>query len=188
MEKLIDKVLTILAILAGLLLLFITFSVSYTIFARFLGFAGMISVVQFTEYSLLWITLLGSAWVLKKDKHVSVDLLTGRMGPRTRVYLNLVHSVMGMAVCGVLCLYGIMVTWGQYQRGVQDIQVIDMPKYLILIIIPVGFFILTLQFLRKFIESLKEFRVRHNHAALGNTPPGHRKPGATEGITEEGKV
>jgi len=185
-EKLIDKVLTTLAVFAGLLLLFIIFSVSYTIFARFLGFAGMISVIQFTEYSLLWITLLGAAWVLKRDKHVSVDLLTGRMGPR--IYLDLAHSVMGMAVCGVLCLYGTMVTWGQYQRGVQDIQVIDVPKYLILIIIPVGFLFLTVQFLSKFIKSLKEIRVRHNHAPVDNTSPDHKEPVAPENITGERKI
>ena len=63
-----DKVVTTLAVLAGLLIIYVTLSISYNIFARSLGFAGMISVVQFTEYSLLWITLLGAIWVLKRDK------------------------------------------------------------------------------------------------------------------------
>ena len=158
MDKIMDKVVTTLAVLAGLLILYVTLSICYNIFARSLGFSGMISVVQFTEYSLLWMTLLGAGWVLKRDKHVSVDLLTNRLGPRARAYLKLVHNVMGVAVCGVLCWYGAVVMYGQYQRGVVDIQVVDMPKYLILLIIPAGFFILIIQFLRGFLEGLREIR------------------------------
>lgn len=173
MDKVMDKVLTTLAVLAGLLLLFITFSISYNIFARFLGFSGMISVVQFTEYSLLWLTLLGAAWALKRDRHVSVDLLTGRLGPRTRAYFELAQSIMGVAVCGALCWYGTVVTWGQYQRGVTDIQVVDVPKYLVLVVIPIGFLFLCIQFLRKFFEGLKEIKGGRGEALMEQASRGH---------------
>ena len=165
MNRLLNTVLIILAVLSGLLLLFVTFSITFNIFARYLGFAGIIWGVQFTEYSLLWITLLGAAWVLQRNRHVAVDLVTNRLGPQTRSYLNVVHSIMGIVLCAVLCWYGAIVTWGQFQRGVTDIQVVDIPKYLVLIIIPIGFFFLTLQFLRKFFESLKKIRVERGQVA-----------------------
>lgn len=158
MNRFMDVVLITLAVLSGALLLFITFSISYTILARFLGISGPVWAVQFTEYALLWMTLLGAAWVLKKHKHVSVDLLTSRLSPRVRAYFDLAHSVMGVAVCGLLCWYGTIVTWGQWQRGVMDIQVVDMPKYLILIIIPCGFFFLIAQFLRQFLIDLQQIK------------------------------
>jgi len=158
-------VVTILAVLAGLLLLFVTFSITFNIFARYLGFGGIIWGVQFTEYSLLWMTLLGAAWVLQHDRHVCVDLVTNRLGPQTKAYLAVVHSVMGTVLCAVLCWYGTIVTWGQYQRGVTDIQVVDIPKYLVLIIIPIGFLFLTLQFLRKFFESLKTVKVERGQVS-----------------------
>ena len=153
--KIIDKILTVTSVLTGFLLLFITFSISYTIFARALGFAGMISVVQFTEYSLLWSTLMGSAWVLKRNKHVTVDLIVGNLRPKVKAYFHLIHSVIGAAVCGVMCWYGTVVTWGQFQRGIIDVQVVDIPKYLVLIIIPIGFLLLTLQFILHFVQGLK---------------------------------
>lgn len=158
MDKILDKILAILAVLSGLLLLFITFAIFYTIFARFLNIPGPVWAVQFTEYALLWMTLLGTAWVLKQQRHVSVDLLTSRLSARTKVYFNLGHSVMGVVVSGILCWYGTVVTWGQYQRGVMDIQVVDMPKYLILVIIPIGFLFLVGQFLRKFLADLKRVK------------------------------
>ncbi len=158
MDKILDKILAILAVLAGLLLLFITFSIAYTIFARFLNIPGPIWAVQFTEYALLWMTLLGTAWVLKRQKHVAVDLFTSRLSAQAKVYFNLAHSVMGVVVSGILCWYGTVVTWGQYRRGVVDIQVVDTPKYLILMIIPIGFLFLVGQFLRKFFTDLKRVK------------------------------
>ena len=173
MDKALRAILSIMGVLAGLLLLFITISIGYTIFARFFGFSGPVWVVQFTEYSLLWMTLLGAAWVLKKNRHVSVDLLTSRLTSPTKNYLHLAHSVIGITVCGVLCWYGAKVTWGQYLRGVTDIQVVDIPKYLILIIIPLGFLILTLQFLGNFFTNLNKLRTLRNASPAEDAASGH---------------
>jgi len=156
--KTIDKILTALGVIPALLLLFMVLSTSFTIFARFLGFSGLIWGVQFTEYSLLWMTLLGATWVLKRDKHVTVDLITGLLKERSKAYFDLVHSIMGFAVSAVLCWYGAIVSWGQYQRGVVDIQVVDVPKYLVLIVIPAGFLFLSLEFIRRFLITLKVIR------------------------------
>ena len=157
-EKTIDRILTALGVIPALLLLFMVLSTSFTIFARFLGFSGLIWGVQFTEYALLWMTLLGATWVLKRDKHVTVDLITGLLKERTKAYFDLVHSIMGFTVSAVLCWYGAIVSWGQYQRGVVDIQVVDVPKYLVLMVIPAGFFFLSLEFIRKFLITLKVIR------------------------------
>ncbi|MBW1935709.1 MAG: TRAP transporter small permease [Deltaproteobacteria bacterium] len=166
MGKIMEKLLKVFSVLAGLLLLFITITVAYTIFARFFGIPGPVWVVQFSEYSMLWMTLLGAAWVLKKGKHVSVDLVTGRLKTNTRRGLNLAHAIMGVAVCGSLCWYGAVVAWGQYQRGVTDIQVVDMPKCMILVIIPAGFLFLALQFLQNFVTGLKQLKKGGAKSAL----------------------
>lgn len=177
MVKILDHILAILAVIAGLLLLFITFSIAYTIFARFLNIPGPIWAVQFTEYSLLWMTLLGTGWVLQRQKHVSVDLLTSRLSAKTKVYFDLAHGVMGIAVCGVLCWYGTVVAWGQFQRGVVDIQVVDMPKYLILMIIPIGFLFLVCQFLRTFFKDLKRLK---DFQGPNSTVPDSSNPETTQ--------
>jgi TRAP-type C4-dicarboxylate transport system permease small subunit len=83
---------------------------------------------------------------------------------------------MGITVCGVICWYGAKVTWGQYVRGVTDIQVVDMPKYLILMIIPLGFLILTLQFLRNFFTNLNKVRTLRDSSPAGDVTSGHGEP------------
>lgn len=158
LSRLFSKFIAWLAALAGLLLLFICFSICYSIFTRSLDLPSPVWILQFNEYALLWITFLGTAWALSRGKHVSVDLLTGRMGERTKKYFNLAHGVIGFAVCIVLIWYGSMTTWGHFQNGIIDVKAVDVPKYLILMVIPIGFLILCLQFFKQFFSTLKELR------------------------------
>jgi C4-dicarboxylate transporter, DctQ subunit len=154
LSKFLDRILTGMAVLAGLLLVFITFSISYGIFTRALGFQSPGWTIQFNEYSLLWLTFLGSAWVLSRRKHVAVDIITSRLRPSSRKIADIVHSLLGIGVCGLLCWYSALITLSLFQRGVTDVQAVDIPKYLVLIIIPAGFLVLTAQFLRNLATSL----------------------------------
>jgi len=158
LSRFLDRILTGMAALAGLLLLFITFSISYSIFTRALNLASPVWTVQFNEYSLLWMTFLGSAWVLSRRKHVAVDIITGRLGPAGKRIAEILHSLLGTGVCGVLCWYSSLITLNLFQRGVTDVQAVDMPKYLVLMVIPVGFLVLTAQFLRNLTTSLGKIK------------------------------
>lgn len=146
------------AVLAGLLLLFIAFSISYSIFTRTAGFQTPVWTVQFNEYALLWMTFLGSAWVLSRRKHVAVDVVMTGLGPRGKRIAEVAHSLLGVGVCGVLCWYSAVITLSLFQRGVMDVQAVDMPKALVLMVIPAGFFVLTVQFFRNLVISLRRRR------------------------------
>ena len=168
--RIFDKLLTALAVLAGLLLLFITFSIGYTILARVVGLPPIVWEVQFNEYALVWITFLGSAWALAGNKHVSIDLFTRNLGSRNARWVSIIHNLMGIAVCGLLFWYCSLVVYGQYQRGVIDVQTIDVPKYLVLSVIPFGFLLLAVQFLRGLIKYLTTPMKRENRAGAGPNP------------------
>ncbi|MCU0593876.1 MAG: TRAP transporter small permease [Desulfobacterota bacterium] len=154
LSRFLDRILTGMAVLAGLFLLFITFSISYGIFTRALNLPSPVWTIQFNEYSLLWMTFLGSAWALSRRKHVAVDILTSRLGPESKRIAEVAHSLVGMVLCGVLCWYSALMTLNFFQRGVTDVQAVDMPKSLILLVIPAGFLVLTAQFLRNLTASL----------------------------------
>jgi TRAP-type C4-dicarboxylate transport system permease small subunit len=156
LSKLLDRIMTGMVVLAGLFLLFVTFSISYGIFTRAVGFPSPVWTVQFNEYSLLWMTFLGSAWVLGRRKHVAVDVITSHLGPRGRKVADVVHSLLGIAVCGVLCWHSSLMTLNLFQRGVTDVQAVDMPKYLVLVVIPAGFLVLTAQFFRNLATCFRE--------------------------------
>jgi C4-dicarboxylate transporter DctQ subunit len=154
MTRMLNRVCRAMAVLGGLLLLFITFSIAYSIVTRKLDLPTPVWVVQFNEYALLWMPFLATAWILSRVQHVSVQFLVLYLSRKGRRRLDLIHSFMGMILCGIFCWYGILTTWDHYVRGVTDVASVDVPKAYVLIIIPVGFFFLTLQFLSKFLVGL----------------------------------
>ncbi len=158
MGKLIDYVSKLFAVVAGILLVLVTVFIGYVILARILGISSPAWIVQFTEYALLWITFLGTAWVLSRGRHVSIDLITSRLTPRGKVVLDIAHSLVGCGVCVVLCWFGFVTTWSMFERGVTDVQVVDVAKYQVVLIIPLGFLLLALQFLRKMLMGLHSIK------------------------------
>jgi C4-dicarboxylate transporter, DctQ subunit len=154
--KVLNRICSVMAVLGGLLLLFITFSIAYSIVTRKLDLPTPVWVVQFNEYALLWVPFLATAWILSRNQHVSVQFLVQYLGKKGRKALDIIHCVLGMVVCGILCWYGIYTTWDHYVRGVMDVASIDVPKAFVLVIIPVGFFFLTLQFFSKFLAALMD--------------------------------
>jgi C4-dicarboxylate transporter, DctQ subunit len=154
MTRLLNRVCSAMAVLGGLLLLFITFSIAYSIVTRKLDLPTPVWVVQFNEYALLWVPFLATAWILSRVQHVSVQFLVLYLGKKGRKVLDIIHSFMGMILCGIFCWYGINTTWDHFVRGVTDVASVDVPKAYVLVIIPVGFFLLTLQFLSKFLFGL----------------------------------
>ena len=140
--------------LGALLLLFVTFSITYSIVTRQMGLGSPIWVFQFNEYSLLWITFLGTAWLLAENKHVQISLLTNILGKRVNKGLDIIHNVVGFVLCGVLAWYGYFSTKDHLLRNVIDTQAVDVPKWIILAVIPFGFVLLSLQFLKKLYLSI----------------------------------
>jgi C4-dicarboxylate transporter, DctQ subunit len=158
LDKALNHLETALAVLAGFLLLFIAFSICATIALRTLNLQVPLWSVQFNEYSLLWITFLGGAWLLRKKRHVSLDILTRRLSGRRLGMLNTFHAVLGLLVCGFLTWICGAVVWDHFQRGVIDVRAVDVPKHWILAVIFVGFLILTLQFMCEMLQAFKQLQ------------------------------
>jgi C4-dicarboxylate transporter, DctQ subunit len=155
MIKALDKLCFLLSLLAGLILVFITLSIGYSILTRAIGIRGIVWVVQFNEYALLWMTFLGTAWLVSRDKHVSVHIILERIGKKGRRIFFMIHALTGAFLCGAFCIFTALTALEKIERNVIDVQAVDLPIGYVLAVIPVGFFLLFLQFVRKFAESLR---------------------------------
>jgi TRAP-type C4-dicarboxylate transport system permease small subunit len=153
--RLLDSVCSFLALLGSIVLVFTTCSIGYSILTRMTGLANPIWTVQFNEYALLWMTFLGTAWLLAEDKHIALAVVTDRLVPGANRLLNVFHNLVGTILCGVFCWYGFSTTRDHLARHVLDTMAVDVPKGYVLAIIPLGFSLLTLQFLFKLIRTLR---------------------------------
>ena len=108
-----------------------------------------------TEYSLLYITFLGTAWLLKREGHVKLDLVLNWLEPRAQTYLNVITSILLAIVCLFLVWYGAHATWDNFQRGVLSVKYYSLPKFAFLAVIPVGGFFLFVQSVKRTYSYLR---------------------------------
>jgi C4-dicarboxylate transporter DctQ subunit len=155
---LIDMIMDGFAFLAGLLLLLVTLFVSYNVILRYLHIKHPIWILQYTEYALLWITFLGAAWLLRMGGHIRIDTVIMRLGPKTRGIIEVIVAVLGFVVCLIIVWFGIEKTIEFYDRGVLDVKGVIVPKYPLFVIIPIGGFMLLLQFGRNVFNRLKDLK------------------------------
>jgi len=148
MGKFLDRLNSVLSYISAFILVFITIMISVTIFCRLTGLRSPIWVNQFSEYGLLFITFLGTAWLLSLERHVSVTVVVDLLPPRGRAVAKQLHMIVGAIISATLFWFTLGSTWDHYTRGIIDVNTVDVPKAWILAVIPFGFFLLTIQFLR----------------------------------------
>ena len=144
-----DRLIDSLVYLACGLLVFALTAVSVEIIFRYFLNRPSIWVAEITEYILLYITFLGTAWLLRREGHVKIDLLLSRLKPKTQAWFNIIISVIGAIMCLLLVWYSARETLVFFQRGVLTPTVLALPKAPIILIIPIGSFLLFIQFLRR---------------------------------------
>ena len=136
------------AIFGSVLIAYLIVSVTVAVILRGLRVA-VVWMFEITEYCILWITFLAAPWVLSEEGHIKMDLLLGSFSPQVRTSLNIITSIIGALTCLILTGFSIKVTWDYFRSGYFLHTVLAPPIYPILVIVPIGCFVLFIQFIRR---------------------------------------
>lgn len=150
-----DYLLDTLAYLAGVIILVITFFVCGSAVIRYIGFRPPIWVLQYTEYGLLWFTFLVAAWLLRHKGHIRIDTLTSRMSSKTQKKILFIDDVLGLIISMVIFIFGSIHTVELLQKGIMEVKGVTVPKAPFFVIIPIGGFVLAIQFVRNIKSHFK---------------------------------
>ncbi len=143
-----DRIIDGMAAFAGVILIFTTIAVCYGIAMRFFFRSPSIWVPQTTEYALLWMVFLGATWLLREKGHVCVDIIYSTLNKKAKNRLDLVMNAAAGVACAVLVYFSTSYVCECISRGVKDVRAVTIPKYTVFFIIPLGMFLLTVQFFR----------------------------------------
>lgn len=158
-DKVIDKSIDALAILAIAIIVFSTLLINADVFGRYFLNNPISNVTETTEHSLFYVTFLGAAWILKKGAHVRIDVVYNMLNPQTQALLNFITSVFGVIVCLVLTWAGGQATWNAFVRGTPFATLWAPPQWPVLVVVPVGSFVLLIQFIRESYMNLGKWRL-----------------------------
>ena len=153
-----DRIIGFFFFLAAVLLAFILVAVIIEVIARYLFNRSQMWVIESCEYSMLYITFLGTAWLLQKNGHIKVDFVTNRLNPKSRVIVETINSLIGVVISFIVTWYGVLVTWDLFVKGTITITALEPPLAPIVAVIPVGGFLLLIQFLRNTYNQIGELR------------------------------
>lgn len=154
-----DRIVDSLAVVAAVLLFSAMIITALEVISRQFLNRPLIWVVESTEYILVWFTFLSAAWILKRDKHVIVDVVVVHLSSRNKDFLEIIDSILGVISCSIVVVYGAGVTWDCFQRGLYFLTLLRIPKAPLYAVIPICNFLLVVQFLRKGYASFVRWRV-----------------------------
>jgi TRAP-type C4-dicarboxylate transport system permease small subunit len=142
----------IMAGIGAIMVIFMMMAISYSVMMRYLFNRPIAWIVEISSYLMLYITFLGTAWLLRRDGHVEIDLFTSHLKPKQRAVLKSVTSVGGAVVGFILAWKGALITVDYFKRGVMAMDILNTPQYLLMAIIPVGGFLLMIEFILRILR------------------------------------
>ena len=147
--RVVDVVITAFGLLAVIIVAALAFCVGLEVVMRYFFDAPTRWVIEFSEYALLWLAFLSSAWILRQEGHVRVELLTEMLSPRWQRRLHFVTSWLGAAVCAVFFWVSTTYVLGIRESGEILFKSVPIEKWTVMAVIPPGLALLAIQFVRR---------------------------------------
>ena len=149
-DTIFNRTMNLFIIVAAALLIFLMLAIGADVVMRYFLNRPIVWVLEISTYILLYITFLVTAWVLKEEGHVRTDLVVSRLNQKTQVFLGIFSSIIGIIISLVLMWYGTAIVYEHFQRGeFYHGTMLELQTAPILIIIPIGSFLLLIQFLKR---------------------------------------
>ncbi|MFC2068375.1 TRAP transporter small permease subunit [Chloroflexota bacterium] len=144
-----DRTTDLLAVLSAVLIIFMMLIVCTEVAMRYFFRQPMSGVIEIAEYCILFFTFFAATWILKGEGHVTMDLVLNRLAPRVQAIANVIISIICAIVCITLIWYGVDVTRDHFQINYLLPTVLQPPSFIIIVIIPIGYLLLFVQFVRR---------------------------------------
>jgi TRAP-type C4-dicarboxylate transport system permease small subunit len=101
-----------------------------------------------TEYAVLYMTMLGAPWLVRRRGHVHIELLTAALPETPRRILSRLVALACVIVCGWLAWRGVLLVQTNIARMDYDVRAYFFPRWMLTIAFPVGFGLMAVEFAR----------------------------------------
>lgn len=105
-NKLMDKVNQFVGYFLALLLLIMTILITWQVFARFVVGSPLTFSEEIARFIMIWLTMLGSAYALRKGTLISLDVLLEFGGKTVATILKYIIPIISILFALILIIYG----------------------------------------------------------------------------------
>ena len=136
------------AALCCALLAFVAAAIVYDVTVRNLGLQPPNFTVSFTEYVLLYTTMLGAPYMVRKKGHILVEAVIESVPPAIHAAMAKLVYLVCTLLSAALAYYGARLLLQGIAANDMEYRSFDMPRWILDVTIPLGFGFSTLEFLR----------------------------------------
>lgn len=105
---------------------------------------------------LLWLTLSGAVVAVRKDRHISINILAHNLPPLAECLSYAITKCFTAFVCAVIAYYGALFVLMDFKLG--NTLFADVPAWACELIIPISFSLLAVRFFIAAVNELKQLR------------------------------
>ena len=132
--------------LIALLLAVMTFLTATQVVMRYVFNSGWVWSLEATTYSFAWLVLLGMAYGVRTRSHIAVDLVVGRLKGGTHRIVTYITLLICLAYSLLMVYGGTVFVLRLFELG-NNARDLPFARWLLTIMLPLGFALLTLRFL-----------------------------------------
>lgn len=143
-----DWITSALAIIAGVIMVLIFLGIIVDVTIRNIGYTSPRAIQPLAEFGLLYITMLGSPWLLRNKGMIVVESLRLALPEQARRVVEIVMYLVCVAVCSVLAWYAMYQGILSWETNAADQRAIAVPLYYAYAPMFLGFFLMDIEFVR----------------------------------------
>ncbi len=110
----------------------------YAVVARYFFRSPSIFGVEISTYLLLVVAWLSVGWTHHVGRHVSMEALNEKLGPRWKRFTDVVSQCVILTFCAVLLWSGTQFTLTALERNYRSGSLLKFPLWMAYLLIPVG--------------------------------------------------
>jgi TRAP-type C4-dicarboxylate transport system permease small subunit len=149
-----ERLLVGLSLLPGALVALIAVGTCADVVSRDLGYSGMYGMLEVSEYSLLILTMAGAGFVMRIGRHVTVDILPDTLPPRAAWWVSVAAGLLATIFCALFLWFSVATVIESYRSGELIQKTFVIPEWWPTLMLPFGFFFLTIETFRRLIVLL----------------------------------
>lgn len=114
---------------------------------------GIMGGSEIVRHLVLWVAFLGAGVAAREGKHIRIDVAGRLLSPRFKCGTDVLTGIFSVVVCAILVYASLNFLLVDFESGMK-IPFFNMPVWVLELIIPLGYLVITLRFALRTFRSL----------------------------------
>lgn len=155
----IDRLSKIFGMFAGIIMVFGVVLILIEVIVRAIFNSTIYITAEYTAYFMVAITFFGLALTLKDNEHIRIVFLQKLIKEgKPRLFLDIYSLIVGLIVFLIITLFTVKYFWSSVITGSQSMQFTQTYLAIPQFVMPLGSFLISLQFVAEIIKTITKFR------------------------------